>query len=454
MKYCGYCGKRLDGQPCTCEGYLEVQAIEAATKESEPVVEQVADQVQEQVESHVEDQVQAPEEEQTKAQKASKNTIKVAAFVVALCVIIGGIAGYSYFANSFDLSEYIEVYNVRGVDGAGSISYGFKDDGSFYEAYFGDEYANVDTENLTEAELLQIIEREKAKEQELRNIIECVEFAASKEEDLCNGDVVTITATFDNPNNYDFSRRIKSGEITYTVADLPEGKLCDPFNEDDVSISIIGSNGSGRVLMDVPHKVPYSYMTYNVSPMAGLSNGDTVTVWVNCDEGVLVADGYLPPDVWEKEIIVSDLGNLIQSESEISQSIIDEICQTVLEKTNARFENRKTGCDVISEPKIDKLYFARANEGTIQEGFLNDRDIRFENAIIAVSSYSLQDAYWGNTYNDKYVWVIPECTINEEGTVKCDLDNMKRIDYSYDSVYQDIVNKHPNTTFVELQITQ
>lgn len=433
MKFCPYCGKLVDGQPCDCEGYLAEQAAKAANDE----------------------EVHEERKKEIKAPKVAMNPKKLIVPVILICALVIGLLVYSTFSNTIDLTDYIEVYGVTGLNSRATIRYGFADDNDFYTAYFGDEYADIDPNTLTQAELMSIMQREQEKLEELDRLESCITFTASQDENLSNGDVVTITATFENPNNYDFTRRIKSGEITYTVEGLEEGKTCDPFDESVVSFKYSGSNGDAALDIRAPQEVPYSYFTYNCDPMAMLSNGDTCTVWVNFDEASLMAEGYLPPENTEKQFVVSGLAELVRSAEQITDKAIMDACKTAVETAgDGPVESDEWVYKINSEPKVEKVYFAYTESGKYQKDPFVYTGTSIQNAIVVFTSYEMSNVFGSETCHNTYF--LPQCVINADGSISSTVKT-KGVEHEHGSfakAYEAVTGYYSDMTFVELNIPE
>ena len=242
MKYCTYCGKQLnDEESCSC------QSPQGAPGVAQPV-----------------------------AVKFSCINVKKVAIlaVVALTVLIAVIGLISYAGSVIDLTDYIVIEGVTGLNGQGTLKYELDEDRLMMA--IGGEVSN---EKITEENFEAIMAENLEKLGELQNALRCITVSADRESGLSNGDTVTVTASFKNTESYRFSYHFKTGSQTYTVAGLQEGKTVDPFAAEYVSVTFSGISTKGTAELGIlSDEEPGSLFSYRLSQDEDLSNGDTVTL--------------------------------------------------------------------------------------------------------------------------------------------------------------------------------
>lgn len=165
---------------------------------------------------------------------------------------------------TLDFQEIADV-DFSGLNGNGSISFEFDEsiyeDGAFLEKLYPDD-------TTAEAELKFI------------ELLTNVDYTFSKEEDLSNGDEVTVTVEYDEEKFEERGIKVKNPEFTVTVEGLSDGAKIDVF--DGLEVTYSGLSGKGYVIFDTSacdaFTQSYVYFEY---PESKLSNGDTVTVTAN-----------------------------------------------------------------------------------------------------------------------------------------------------------------------------
>lgn len=268
MKYCSYCGRPLeDGSVCECN--------------------------------------QKQDKTSGKTSQIDMGKIKKLAIPVAflLVILIALICVISYVRTGINLEDYMVIEGVTGLNGQGTLSYSL-DTAALNKALVGEEdYSGMDEDNYEEM-LAAAWETFELADKAMRGI----SLTASQETGLSNGDVVTITATFENSDNEKFPYHFKNGSINYTVSGLADGIVVDPFAEECVTLNFTGINTYGECSVEVlSQETPYSIFTYQLSKTEQLSNGDSVILSVQVDQTALTELGYYMPEVMEKEFIVSEL---------------------------------------------------------------------------------------------------------------------------------------------------
>lgn len=165
---------------------------------------------------------------------------------------------------SFDFQEAIEI-NFEGLNGNGRISAEI-DDSIF------------DNDELAEKLFPDSSSREASLE--LFGLLADVNYSFSEEENLSNGDVITVTVEYDSDSFNDNDIKTKNAEFEVKVEGLSDGETIDVFEGLDISYS--GFSGSGYAVLDESNcdwfVHDYVYFQYDES---GLSNGDTLTVTAN-----------------------------------------------------------------------------------------------------------------------------------------------------------------------------
>lgn len=246
--------------------------------------------------------VAVEQKEKNKWSKIKKFSIP-AALLVASLVIVACVV--SYRSSIIDLSDYLVIGQVMGLNGDGRIEC-YLDEAALYDAVYGEiDYDSNDwnDENFEDS-LREEIEREEA----FSKLLSCITVSANKDAGLSNGDVVKITVQFQNKNGYKFANRFKNGSASVTVSGLREGKMVELFAEGMVEVKFSGVNGFGKATLTVQKPVGLEdCFSYQLSDTQNLSNGDVVMVDVTVNKQRLEERGYLTPSITEKPVTVFGL---------------------------------------------------------------------------------------------------------------------------------------------------
>ena len=284
---------------------------------------------------------------------------------VVVVALIGVIAFLKVRANTINLNKYVEV-EFTGYDTVGNVEVTI--DPSFYD----DLYDKSGTY---------------ASEWELEDYIS---YTVDPDSSLSNGDVVTIDWKVNEKYiKKHWGIKVKYSESeTYTVKDLEEVEVFSPFG-DDVTISSVGIEGDGEVVVEVnSDKEVYKKLTYYISGNYNLSEGDTVTIQLessNYDTGdALVeycAENFgMVPDATEYEYTVTGLGSYV---TECSQLTDDNLA-----------DMKSQAVDVI------KSQYTDADDGVAVE------NAEFKGTYVLSSKY---DSY----YTNNYVYLVYYVTVSE-----------------------------------------
>lgn len=271
MKFCSYCGRQLnEGEACTCPGAQEAQTAKKTVFSKLPM---------------------------EKVKKlAIPGTILLVVIIAVICLV-------SYFQTQIDLADYIVIKEVTGLNGQGILSFSLDKKALTKALVDEDSFGKIDEENYGEVMLEAMQAYELADK-----AIDAITLAASQKENLSNGDTLRITATFENSDSTKFPYHFKKASIEYTVSGLAEGKHVDPFAPDCVSVLFGGLNTYGEACVQIlSREEPYTRFRYVLSNTTDLSNGDTVTLYVDVDGNVLTNLGYYMPETLEKTYTVSGL---------------------------------------------------------------------------------------------------------------------------------------------------
>lgn len=125
-------------------------------------------------------------------------------------------------------------------------------------------------------------------------------------ENLKNGDQVTINFIADERFAEDSRYKLSKDSITYKVETLEEAEEVDPFK--DLNVTFTGNDGYGELEYPMEPSLPI-YGTFSYDPIENLSNGDKVTVTFDYNQDQALMEGYISSST-TKEYTVSGLKEL------------------------------------------------------------------------------------------------------------------------------------------------
>ena len=500
MSFCPYCGKELtNGELCSCSASKTVGAG-----------------------------------------KLGKINIKKLAIPVfaAIVVIIALVLVISHSKSRFDLSDYIVIEGVTGLNTRGVLEYELDDD-SLIEAMLG----NFKTKEITEDNFEKVMSEELLKYEEIDEALSCITIEASKSEHLSNGDKVVVTAKFSNPENKKISYTFKEGSVEYTVSGLKDGQsidpfseeyvsltfsgidtlghaeftqlsfdgplalfsyslskraqLCngdtitlsvkynekkltemgyflegsdkkeiivsgldegitiDPFSEENISVVFSGVSGNGSAYIDiVGEDEAISYFRYSLSNSSNLSNGDVIRVSASANAYDLMELGYVPPVVTEKTITVSGLGEAYDFSSGLPEDVLQQFCNKAIEYAKAE-EQRELdyGFNVTVPTVIHKAYSLSSKDGSLYYDWAHNSSCI--NAVIIVTSYSIDFGVASSGREEWQVWVFPDFSIDAAGTLSYNSEEecIHSLLYSsFDGVYEWICTEYKAMDIAEIPL--
>lgn len=158
-----------------------------------------------------------------------------------------------------------------------------------------------------------------------------VSYEVFPNENLSNGDKVTVKATFSNETVENYNIKFTSKERTFTVEGLPEVKQVDLFENIEVEFNGIAPNAKASVIdASSDH---YVMTTYKLDKDSNLNVGDFVTVTAKYDQKKLLENGYMAESD-TKQFAVSEVAKYVNSFEEISEEAwiyLEKECSDFLE---------------------------------------------------------------------------------------------------------------------------
>jgi len=330
-------------------------------------------------------------EKATQNSTVSKKIIKIGgigAVVIALAITIFPMLFYSPHINAFD---YVEV-SFNGINNHGTLDISFEKI-EMIEAIIGEEPNDLFSEEYDKWE------------SDYEKYAELISVTCSKEENLSNGDIVKISVNAAKKA----AKFIEGGTKSYTVDGLIILEAVDVF--ENVTFEFEGVNGDGSIRIIEKSKDGFEAECSFVADKANnLSNGDKITVEVDCDEETAIEFGCIPKTL-AKELTVSGLPAYLTDKSEIPTETIKEF--------SSKFAHD------VSEEITDDFMFTYGDVNYYGTYFMTkkeDAELAKTNRLeIFVCYERFKDGdYWDTVYMPL---VFTDILIFPDGTITLDYEN-------------------------------
>ena len=271
-------------------------------------------------------------------------------FLLLLGLALSGCGG-----KTIDLTDYIQVGEVQGVNGHGTVKCDWDNEALYAVLTSQKSGGKQSDEEAMDSFFQQLTFLEEA--------FSHITVTADPCEGLSNGDTVAVTITYDGPKDLDLGCTLKNGKTTFKVEGLPEGQLFDPFAEDAVMVRFEGMSGTGTATVTVESADPlYQAVSYTLSAANGLSNGDEVTLTAQVDAARLTEQGYFVENT-EKVFLVSGLGEAFTASdtlSAVDKTRMEGLALPLAEKEAGNWRSYLG----VSNLKLEGYYYYAANEPT------------------------------------------------------------------------------------------
>lgn len=277
-----------------------------------------------------------------------------------------------------------------------------------------------------------------------------------KTKGLSNGDVVRVTASFDEEQAKAYpSIQFITGTAVITITGLPDTKTVDALADDAIELVVSGISGSAEANLEIKLAGSYVYyLNYDWEPKSALSNGDIVTVSIKPDDQRMASLGYGVAGVRTREFTVTGLPEPVPDYHSIPDTTIRSMVSyaegdldkefKALYLNNGLDEEDKT----IIEPEITSIYFLdQANKSAPYTDWFSG--LSMVNGIAVLGHFFVQDIEVEivqtedpenptapmekvvNTYGGYYVWVFPNVVKMQNGKVEYDMNMITKYMKSY-----------------------
>jgi len=232
-----------------------------------------------------------------------------------------------------------------------------------------------------------------------------------REENLSNGDTVTVTVTQEDwerrsmaESDHKIPDPAKTSK-TYTVEGLIVAEAFDPF--ENVHLVYDGFNGYGtaEVALNDDADPAVEDLSFNISPRFFLTNGDEITVdfyWNDYRRDEMVKTYGKEPSVLSKTYTVEGLDHYVMSPSEIPEEALQAASQIVIDSFTEDFENLNVQLD---EPRLNMTV-------QLRETRLYTRESGDGNRLYLIYDVTLTGA---NGFSKQYLWTAYFANVMTKG---------------------------------------
>ncbi len=211
-----------------------------------------------------------------------------------------------------DVGQYIKI-DLKGINGKATATVDF-------------DFPALENDILTEDADVSYITKVIAFE-------ESIKINAPVVENLSNGDVISISISWDSEKAKECNIDFNTDSFSYTVTDLSDGIPFNVFEDFELKYSGISPNGT----VEISHSSPMA--AYSLSAKNNLKNGDIITVTANVKESTLEKEGYFLEGETEKDFIVEGLDEYIQSYDQIDEKTLEKLFEMAPDCINEDLTN-------------------------------------------------------------------------------------------------------------------
>lgn len=347
MLFCGNCGTQLSDGTAFCPNCG--QRVENVVQQAQQPVQQQPVQQQPMQQQPMQQAMPPKQPKQPMSPKTKKMIlISVIAAVVLVVAIVAVLLIVRYQKKKVNVNDFISV-EYYGCDTAGTAEV-YLDEYEFEEAVLkaqGKKVKNTSSSSDWDWNDLNSILNASSGSSDIYNLMDSIEFKIEPNENLSNGDEITVTIEYDQKLAKKVGVRLITKEQKFTVEGLADVVEVDPF--EDLEVSFEGTAPNVYVYWyNASDDYYLSGLWFEVDKEDGLDVGDTVTITVDESEENALANGYRFTQT-SKEYTVDSADHYLTSMADISEDTLADMQSEAL--------------DVLD------VYFAEENEYITNSGF-------------------------------------------------------------------------------------
>jgi len=318
-------------------------------------------------------------------------------------------------SNPEEMTDYVEV-SFSGTDTMGTANYEVNEEQLIEEVF---DY-NDDT-NFADEETLE----------EINNLEEAYKIQLEPDEDLSNGDTVSLTVSVDEEK----TDKIQGGEKEVTVENLEEPDVLTSEDvENNLVLNFIGANGKGAAKIDNTfNESPLSEINFKVKNNGELENGDKSEIIISDEtRSSLNKDGYVLDDDFNPSFTVEGLYNVAEKPDDIEN--LEDIERMINEKLNREYDDKEP-IRIFYETEKETTMYRQFNETKEDEDdmFSAEEQTGGHGNLIKIYSVEKEDEMSEET--EEFTAIIGFTNIRVDDQGKADLSEMEEITSKKDHTY-------------------
>lgn len=347
-------------------------------------------------------------------------------FVMLLLIAAGGCG---LFRTGISLEEYIS-YEYEGVNEYAALT------------------ASVDTEQMMSDYSEKI---DDGKEQAFLELISGLKVTVSKSENLCNGDVVTIDADYDEELCKSAGIRFKNSTVKVTIEGLAEGELLDLFA--DITVQVTGTAPLATAYVENKSANEFiRNLNFTLDRESGFMPGDKLTVSCDVSQDMAREQGYVILNT-TKEYDTSGVASYAASGEELRpedlKPVIEEARDTVISETEGsqrRMLYRVTGNTNFlfqyNKEWVDSIALHDMQLFTcIDTTQLTDESVPYNMLLLVFKAYVTNADHGSDGY---FCFAYKNLVRNADGSITIRHDN-PQLRYLCDDNYEELMAKVSET---------
>lgn len=297
--FCGNCGCSLTGGATNPTASASAPAFEAVAKKVNPVLQKL--------------------QEMPKKKKIIAFGAAAAAVILLTVLIIVLAVNGSY--NKLDMKKAVTI-EYMGLNSNGKAVVNIDDE---YIADFASDVLGIDPEDLEDADLEDLYSSKTSskykKAFKLAALLDTIEIECTPNENLSNGDEVTVKVDYNEDKFKDNKIKLKNTEYKVKVEGLSDGTEYDVFK--DVKLSFRGVSPDLSVSIDTTEcdEFVQRNVSFYLDNSYSVKNGDVITLTASVNESAAESNEYIIRET-TKQYTVSGQAEYISSIEGIDMSAV------------------------------------------------------------------------------------------------------------------------------------
>lgn len=257
-----------------------------------------------------------------------------------------------------NLTDYLEV-SFEGLNTNGTVNYYVEDVQAIAEAY------GIETVDF-ESEMMTLYEKKPETAAEINELFSSYSVTIDKEDELSNGDTITVTITVDED-----IKTLKGGEKEFTVEGLEEPEI---IKSEDVKkhiiVDFIGANERGQARIENTFNNELANVPFKIEDDGKLTNGKQAKLIVDEEDTLLIDYGYKLEDDFEVTYDIEGLTEFAKDVSDIKN--YKDIKQMIDEEKNKNYADSDWDILPHFDVKEEVVLYRQFNNEDEDEGFYTD----------------------------------------------------------------------------------